>query len=258
MKISELIDQTGASRQTIHYYLREGLLQKPEKINFNQATYGQEHVERLLLIKELQERFFLPLSIIKGVVANMQNLNRSDSTLRVKAESFIPREQFLPEPIRGERAFLKETGMAAERLTDFEKCGIISPTLIRGQKIYGQDDISIGRAIGTMRRIGLSHEKGFPRDGLKQLKKTFGKVVTQFGEIYVEKGSRLLSPEEFQNLQKPATEVMAAFFYHLFRRLSREDITRRIAQKRSTPKATPRKRDKSGTSEHTSLTVSLR
>jgi DNA-binding transcriptional MerR regulator len=231
MKIRELIKETGISRQTIHYYLREGLLQKPEKTKRNQASYGPEHVERLYLVKELQERFFLPLSVIKGIVANMQGMDRSDSTLRVKAEHFKPMEQFLPERIRGEEAFLSETGMTAERLVDFERYGIISPTIDRGVKVYGQDDISIGRTIGTMRRIGLSHHKGFPRDGLKQLKNIFQNVVSRFGEIYVEKGSALMSLEDLKNLQKPATEVIAVFLYHLFRRLSREDITRRITAK---------------------------
>jgi DNA-binding transcriptional MerR regulator len=234
MKMKELMDQTGVSRQTVHYYLREGLLQQSEKTNSNQAEYGPQHVERLHLIKELQERFFLPLLVIKGVIANMQEMNRSDSTLRVKAEYFNPREQFMPERIQGEQAFLSETGMTAERLADFERYGIISPTVTRLHKIYSQDDISIGRAIGTMRRIGLSHDKGFPRDGLKQLKKTFEKVVAQFGEIFVEKGSPLMSLEDLQTLQKPATEVMAVFFYHLFRRLSREDVTRRITAKQGT------------------------
>jgi DNA-binding transcriptional MerR regulator len=257
MKIKELIDQTGVSRQTIHYYLREGLLQKPKKTKLNQAEYGQDHVERLLLVKELQERFFLPLSVIKGVISTMHDLNRSESFLRVKAENFKPREQFLPERIVGEEAFLTETGMTAERLGDFEGYGIISPTITRGRKIFGQDDISIGRAIGTMRRIGLSHERGFPRNGLKQLKKYFEKVVSQFGEIFVERGSNLMPLERLEEMQKPATEVMAVFFYHLFRRLSREEVTRRIAQKRSTPRKISLKSAKNGDSKSNTAAVPL-
>jgi DNA-binding transcriptional MerR regulator len=41
MKIKDLIYQTGASRQMIHYYLREGLLEKPQKTKLNQAEYSQ-------------------------------------------------------------------------------------------------------------------------------------------------------------------------------------------------------------------------
>lgn len=228
MKIKDIINQTGASRQTIHYYLREGILPKPKKTNLNQAEYGQEHIERLLLIRELQERFFLPLSVIKGVISNMSNLDRSDFFLRVKAEHFKPKSQFLPEQIVGEENFLKETGLTVSRLTDFEKYGIISPTIKRGRKVYSQDDISIGKVIGTMRRIGLSHENGFPRDGLKRLKKSFEKVALQFGKMFVESGSKNMAAEGLDILKKPATEVMAVFFYHLFRRLSREDLDRRL------------------------------
>jgi hypothetical protein len=73
-------------------------------------------VERLLLVKKFQGCFFLPLSVIKGVITTMHDLNRSDSFLRVKAENFKPREQFLPERIIGEKAFLAETGMTSGRL----------------------------------------------------------------------------------------------------------------------------------------------
>ena len=136
MKIKNVIDSTGASRQTIHYYLREGLLPKPRKTNSNQAEYDQMHVDRILLIKDLKDRFFLPLSVIKEVIGSMGNLDRNDSMLRLKAENLAPLTQFLPETIINEKSFLKETGLSAQRLSHFEKYGIISPTVINGKKIY--------------------------------------------------------------------------------------------------------------------------
>ena len=39
MKISELVKQTQVSKETIHYYIREGLLPRPRKLGKNVAEY---------------------------------------------------------------------------------------------------------------------------------------------------------------------------------------------------------------------------
>ncbi|HXC50219.1 MAG TPA: MerR family transcriptional regulator [Candidatus Limnocylindrales bacterium] len=59
---------TGLPRETIHFYLTQGLLPKPLKTGRNTAVYGEEHLERLQRIKDLQDRHFLPLKAIKAVL----------------------------------------------------------------------------------------------------------------------------------------------------------------------------------------------
>ncbi len=59
---------TGLPRETIHFYLTQGLLPKPIKTGRNTAVYGAEHLERLQRIKDLQDRHFLPLKAIKAVL----------------------------------------------------------------------------------------------------------------------------------------------------------------------------------------------
>ena len=231
MKIKGVIDSTGVSRQTIHFYLREGLLPKPRKMNLNQAEYDQGHIERLRLIKELRERFFLPLSVIKEIIGHMKDFNRNDSMLRVKAENFTPLAQFLPERVGSEEAFLEETGLSAQRLAHFEEFGIITPIVINGQKVYSQDDVSIGKVLGTMRRVGFSVERGFPKDLLRTTKQKFEQLVFDFNKIFVETGLEIMTAKELDSLKKPATELMAVFFYHIYRRLGREDLNQRILQR---------------------------
>jgi DNA-binding transcriptional MerR regulator len=68
MRIGELAEATGVSTQTIHYYLREGLLPPPIKTARNMAYYGPDHIEDIRLIKELQEKRYLPLSVLKLVL----------------------------------------------------------------------------------------------------------------------------------------------------------------------------------------------
>lgn len=68
MKMKELERETGVGRETIRFYIREGLLPEPERPKRNVAAYGRVHVERLKLIRKLQQERFLPLSIIKTIV----------------------------------------------------------------------------------------------------------------------------------------------------------------------------------------------
>ena len=47
------------------HYLREGLLPEPVKTSRNMAYYPAEFVERIRLIKQLQEERFMPLRVIR-------------------------------------------------------------------------------------------------------------------------------------------------------------------------------------------------
>src|SRR5438132_10064429 len=71
LKMSELAERSGVSAGTIRHYLREGLLGEGEDIvrtSRNMAYYPAEYVERIALIKRLQQQRFMPLRVIKGAL----------------------------------------------------------------------------------------------------------------------------------------------------------------------------------------------
>jgi DNA-binding transcriptional MerR regulator len=69
MRISELARESGISRETIHYYLREGLLPPPVKTGRTAALYDQAHLERLRLIRRLRDEKYLPVAVIRELLA---------------------------------------------------------------------------------------------------------------------------------------------------------------------------------------------
>ncbi|MCC6917584.1 MAG: MerR family transcriptional regulator [Alphaproteobacteria bacterium] len=69
MKMRELELRSGVGRETIRFYIREGLLPEPDRLARNVARYGETHVERLRTIKRLQDERFLPLDVIRRVLA---------------------------------------------------------------------------------------------------------------------------------------------------------------------------------------------
>ncbi len=68
MKISELVKITGVSKETIHYYIREGVLQKSRKTGKNTADYNESHVDQIRTIKALRDNYFLPIPVIKKLI----------------------------------------------------------------------------------------------------------------------------------------------------------------------------------------------
>src|SRR3978361_605773 len=68
LKMSELAERSGVSAGTIKHYLREGLLPEPVRTSRNMAYYPESFVERIRLIKRLQEERFMPLGAIRRVL----------------------------------------------------------------------------------------------------------------------------------------------------------------------------------------------
>ena len=68
LRMGELAEASGVPAATIKHYLREGLLPEPHKTSRNMAYYPPEFVERIRLIKQLQEERFMPLRVIREVL----------------------------------------------------------------------------------------------------------------------------------------------------------------------------------------------
>ena len=64
LRISELAERAEVPVATVRHYLREGLLPEPVKTSRNMAYYPPEFVDRIRLIKQLQEERFMPLKVI--------------------------------------------------------------------------------------------------------------------------------------------------------------------------------------------------
>jgi DNA-binding transcriptional MerR regulator/tetratricopeptide (TPR) repeat protein len=68
MRMAELCTRSGVARETIHFYLREGLLPRPRKGGRTVAYYDEQHLERLRTIRRLREEKYLPLAVIRRLL----------------------------------------------------------------------------------------------------------------------------------------------------------------------------------------------
>jgi len=223
MKIRELEKRSGIPKETIHFYIREGILPKPRKLGRNVAEYDESYIEQIDMINILREKLFLPLTLIKKIVKNPRKSLGEPSLVRLRSEYFRPIDQFIKNEIKGEEAFLKATGLGRKWATKIQDWGIIRPKRLNGRKIYSQDDVIIARVIVEMDKMGLGPEEGFNPEALKVYKKMLREIVVKSHSYYFSATLGKLSHEEFKKRFLQGNEIMGIFFYHLYRKLSWEE-----------------------------------
>jgi DNA-binding transcriptional MerR regulator len=154
LKMGELAEACGVPVPTIKHYLREGLLPEPVKTSRNMAYYPPEFVERIRLIKRLQEERFMPLKAIKNVLD--EDPSRAAAMLELE-------DQILDRALAGERSrtsaaeVRKRYGVPAEVLDRLAELEVLTPNS-RG---YSPSDVTIIEAISRFRAGGYDEEIGF-------------------------------------------------------------------------------------------------
>ena len=158
LKMSELAERSGVSAATIKHYLREGLLGSDEEVvrtSRNMAYYPVDFVERVRLIKRLQEERFMPLRVIRELIetdpdraARMIELEDRIRELAIEAR----------ETGRIARAKVRETYEVPQNVLErLEELGVLTPSA-RG---YDADDVAIIEAISRFRAGGYEEAIGF-------------------------------------------------------------------------------------------------
>jgi len=158
LKMSELAERSGVSTGTIKHYLREGLLGDGEEIrrtSRNMAYYPEEFVERIRLIKRLQEDRFMPLRVIREVMA--EEPERAARMVEIE-DRILERAIEARESGRVSRTRVQETyDVPRNVLARLEELEVLTPNA-RG---YDADDIQIIEAISRFRAGGYEEAIGF-------------------------------------------------------------------------------------------------
>ena len=216
MKMRDLVKRTGVSREKIHFFTRENMLPCIEKPSPNQAIYNEKHVERIQLILNLQDKFYIPIPVIKQIIKQLETSPLEEELLWIKTSYFKPTDHFLPQEISGEDEFLEFSGLSPDRLSDLEAYEIIIPILKNGIKIYQHDSIKLGKLIGDMRQAGISYEKGFSRTGLKEIRDMLVPVIDHVVKIFDGGLNHNQLPDDAaKDLAKKAIEYVSFFLYHM-------------------------------------------
>lgn len=225
MKLSELAEAAAVSKETIQYYVREGLLPKPPLRSKRQADYDESYIERIKIIKDLQENHLLPVAVIKRIVKRQKRTTALEREIyRLQREFFTPLDIFLPKAIIGEEDFMEASGLGPKWLAQFEEWKFITPEIRDNEKVYSNSDLIMGRVIMEGEKTGLGPKNGFDPANNKKIIEALRRLIVPFSEHFTETYKDESNKDEFFNKSVLSLEVMGIYFYHLFRKVTHETI----------------------------------
>ena len=231
MKISQLVKRTGVPKETIHFYIREGLLRKPRKSGVNSAEYNETYVDQVLLIKDLRDNYYLPLPDIKKFVKDFRKQSPSDQAVsQFHSRFFRPADRLFANEIKGREAFRQATGLGEKWLAKAEEWGVITPEVFAdAEAIYSPDDVAIGKLMVNMDRLGFGPKDGFDPEDLRYIGEFVRKYVVDIVKKYYQNNLEKMTSKEYVERASQYHELISLFFYHLYRKFVRES-TRRLLE----------------------------
>lgn len=159
LRMGALAEASGVPAATIKHYLREGLLPAPVKTSRNMAWYSPEYVDRIKLIKRLQEERYLPLGVIKRILENEPD--RVEERLELGDTLLARSERLAGGRGMSRHRAIEKLGLPEDVLDGFERIGAIEPHEGKRGPRYSQPDAEFLQAIADFRKSGYGEALGF-------------------------------------------------------------------------------------------------
>ena len=225
LRIGELAEASGVPVPTIKHYLREGLLPEPVRTSRNMAYYPPEFVERIRLIKRLQEERFMPLKAIRAVLDEGEE--RAEALLAL--EDQILDRALAAERTRTSAAEVRERyGMPDEVLDRLEELEILTPNS-RG---YSPSDVTIIEAIGRFRAGGYDEQIGFTVYDTLRYKKALESLVREEVEMVMGRLAGEVPPQRVVEMLEAGAQPLKDLIAALHTKLMVAELERQRADRR--------------------------
>jgi DNA-binding transcriptional MerR regulator len=220
LKMKELAEASGVSAGTIKHYLREGLLPDPVRTSRNMAYYPPEFVERIKLIKQLQEERFMPLKLIRSVLD--EDPDRARALVELE-------DRILERARQGDRSRVSAAELrrryrvpqeVLDRLAELE---VLTPSG-RG---YGARDVEIVEAISRFRAGGYDERIGFTVYDTVRYKRALEELVREEVQVLMERLAGEVDPDRAVELIEAGVEPLRDLIAALHQKLLVAELSRR-------------------------------
>src|ERR1700694_362995 len=227
-RIEQLARTAGVAVDTIRFYQGKGLLDAPRR-DGRVTWYGENHLERLRRIRELQQRGFT-LTVIQRFLAG--ELEASDEAL-VAAVT----RPAAPQPLTLTE-LAERSGVAAPLLVSLQQAGLLAPVEGGDEPLYPADDldaiaagmqlISAGVPLGALMELGKDYSAAVDRTA-RQAVDLFDHHVRE--RIQAEGGETEAAARRLLELFTETLEASGTLVRHHFQRTllraAREHIEQR-------------------------------
>ncbi len=234
LKIGEVSRRSGVPIATLKFYLREGLIAPARKSGRTMAWYDPSVVERIRCIRELQDRQFLPLDVIRETIDGASHADDDHQITEAIASVLLRRG--------GKRSRSREEvlarGATPAELEWLQRAGLAVPD---SDGVYRGDDLALLSTLGHARRSGLAAEM-LPFEILGEYLVALNKLVEI--ELRMFRGGVIgrAKPTQVAELTKVAAELSERLVVLLRRKLLLPTLHRLVDER--APKKPVRKRKK--------------
>lgn len=211
-RMKELCELTGLERQTIHFYIQEGLVPEGKKTGRNMAYYDDEHLARLKLVRQLQEEQFLPLRAIKAILggrptgfSSAQRQLISDVKSRLGPQTDPASREADLVPIK---ELSGELGVPAKDVEELVVHGLLHARGEGPKRAVRREDAWIATAWAELSRAGLSRERGFSPAHLVLIDQALTDLFARERDLFFERLASV-EPEELARIIERVLPILA-------------------------------------------------
>jgi DNA-binding transcriptional MerR regulator len=201
LRMGELARASGVSAATIKHYLREGLLPEPVKTSRNMAYYPAEFVDRIKMIKQLQEERYMPLRVIRDLLEEDPDRARALIELgdRLLEHALASESERVSAAEVRHRYDVPQDVL--DRLAELE---VITPD----ENGYSPSDVRIVEAISRFRAGGYDERIGFTVYDTLRYKQSMAELVGQEVDVLMERLAGEMEPDGAMALIEAGTQPL--------------------------------------------------
>lgn len=170
MRMKQLMAETGVTKATVQFYVTEGLIPKPIKTHANMAYYDKSHVDAIRLVKELQSKRFLPLSVIKRIMEGQEggmSVDEIRTLVEIDGKLFTNIQENPTQRPLTRKELSKRTGVSPEDIRIMERLEMLTPVKKGNHRLYSEIDIRIVECFGKLQEAGFTPDLGIDASQMK-------------------------------------------------------------------------------------------
>lgn len=222
-KISDLSRETGVSIGTIKFYMREGLLPPATiKTGRNMAYYDRSFVDRIRVIKELRQKRFLPLDVIKAILErDREVISPHEIELLLGLEGkFYEAIHVAPGHAPVKLAEVTERyGLSDEELRYCIESGVLTSVLRNGEEVFEGDDILLLENFVAMGEAGFDRSL-IPRElGVPLYVEAIGKLAREELKVFSRAVNGKVDDAKLAEMAMAGVKIIEQFIVLLRRKL---------------------------------------
>lgn len=249
LKMKDLERLTDVGRETIRFYIHAGLLPEPDRLRRNVALYDASFVDRIRLIKELQQKRFLPLRVIKAIVDGDATLAPAEVQTLVDLDRHLLRAAGIDRrrpPVKLAEA-ARRTGVQPAEIRKLAAVEAIEITTRKGTQWLDDPDVRIVELLAQLRAAGLTEAFGFGPENMRLYVDMVRWLAREELRVFTRGVTGKAGPERVSVMAEAAIEILNQLIgvlrtNVLLRSIAQGDVpTAPLPPTRSRPRPTQRR-----------------